>query len=400
MPIAVGIDVAKEFHWAEIKVAGTGQVLASRRVENTPADIGELIGQIRAAEAEFGLATAGIDILGGIAALLEAMLLADGLAVVHVPGLAVNRARRGTRGGEHKSDPKDAKVIADQVRMRDDLRRVERMRDDDIELRLLAGRRSEVVADQTRRATRIRDLLCSVHPGLERVTDVTTKTGLHLLTRYVTPAEIRAAGQRRLLAHLRKTGHVKDATIQALAEAALAAARAQQITIPGEAVTADLIRGLAAEALTGRGQLAAIDQRIEAVLARHPDAALIRSLPGMGATLTAEFLAITGGLARFPDGDRLAAAAGLAPVLKQSGKVRYLHRATAGDKALKRVFYQSAFIAVGCDPASKAYYQRKRSEGKTHHQAVLALARRRVNVLHAILRNRTPYRAPRAHIAA
>jgi transposase len=391
MPLAVGIDVAKETHWAAIKIAESGKALASHGVANTPQAIADLIAEIRAAEDEHGLATVGIDILGGIAALAEAMLLAEGLMVVHVPGLAVNRARRGTVGGEGKSDPKDAAVIADQVRMRDDLRTVEAARDIDIELRLLAGRRSEIVADQTRRAARLRDLLVSVFPGLERVTDVTTKTGLYLLTRYVTPAEIRRAGRARLAAHLHRAGRVRDTTVSALASEAIAAAQAQLIAVPGEAVAAELIRGLAAEALVGRGQLAAIDKRIEQVLARHPDAALIRSLPGMGATLTAEFLAITGGTSRFPDGDKLAAAAGLAPVLRQSGKLRYLQRATAGDKALKRVFYQSAFIAVSCDPDSKTYYARKRTEGKSHHQAVLALARRRANVLHAMLRNRDPY---------
>lgn len=391
MAVAVGIDVAKEFHWAEIKVAGTGAVLASRRVDNTPQDIGDLITEIRSAQASHGHARVGIDILGGIATLLEAMLAEAGLMIVHIPGLAVNRARRATTGGEHKSDPKDAKVIADLVRTRDDLRVIDPMRELDVELRLLAGRRSELVTDATRRFARIRDLLTSVHPGLERIVDVTSKTGMHLLTRYVTPAEIRHAGKSRLLAWLRKTGHVREAAIAALADAALAAAAAQRIAVPGEAVAADLIRTLAAEALTAREQITAIDARIEAVLARHPDAALIRSLPGMGATLTAEFLSITGGITRFPSGDTLAAAAGLAPVLKQSGKVRYLQRATAGDKTLKRVFYQSAFIAIGCDPVSKAYYARKRAEGKVHHQAVLALARRRVNVLHAILRTRRPY---------
>jgi transposase len=400
VPVAVGIDVARETHWAAVKVAETGEVLASHAVDNTPQAVADLIAEIRSAEAEHGLATAGIDILGGIAALLEAMLLAGGLRVVHVPGLAVNRARRATRGGEHKSDPKDAAVIADQVRTRDDLRAVEPVREIDVELRLLAGRRSEIVADQTRRAQRIRDLLVSVFPGLERVVDVTGKTGLYLLTRYVTPAEIRRAGRARLIAHLRRAGRVKDTTIIALAAAAMTAAQAQRITVPGEAVAAGLIRSLAAEALAGRDQLAAIDKQIAEVLARHPDAALIRSLPGMGATLTAEFLAITGGLRRFPDGDHLAAAAGLAPVLRQSGKIRYLQRATAGDKALKRVFYQSAFIAIGCDPASRTYYRRKRAEGKSHHQAVLALARRRVNVLHAMLRNQTPYHAVQVSTAA
>lgn len=400
MSVAVGIDVAKQLHWAEIKVAETGKVLTSHSVDNTQQAIAELIAQIQAAQDEHGPATVVIDILGGIAALLEAMPAEAHLIVVHLPGLAVNRARRATKGGEHKSDPKDAKVIADQVRMRDDLRRIEPPRDDDVELRLLVGCRAEIVTNQTRRAARLGDLLTAIHPGLERITEVTTKTGLHLLTRYVTAAEIRAAGRRRLLTHLRKTGRVKDATIEALAEAALTAAHAQHVTVPGEAVAADLIRGLAGEALTGRDQLTAIDKRIKAVLACHPDAALIRSLPGMGATLTAEFLAVTGGIDRYASGDQLAAAAGLAPVLKQSGKVRYLQRATAGDKALKRVFYQSAFIAAGCDLTSKTYYARKRSEGKTHHQAVLALARRRVNVLHAILCNRTPYDPGHAATAA
>lgn len=394
------MDVAKETHWAEIKIAESGEVLVSQAVDNAPGAIAELIEQIHQAESQHGPARVGLDLLGGIASLMEAMLLEAGLAVVHVPGLAVNRARRATVSGEHKSDPKDARVIADQVRMRDDLRPVVRRRDDDIELRLLVGRRSEMVVDQTRRASRVRDLLAAIHPGLERVVDVTTKSGMWLLTRYVTPAEIRKAGRRRLLLYLGKLEHVRAATITSLAEAALQAAQEQRVSVPGESVAAELIRGLAEEMLAARDRLGIIDAQIAEVLERHPDAALIRSLPGMGATLTAEFLAVTGGIGRFPTGDQLAAAAGLAPVLKQSGKVRYLQRATAGDKALKRVFYQSAFVAIACDPTSKAYYARKRSEGKTHHQAVLCLARRRVNVLHAILRHRRPFEAKKSSVAA
>ena len=400
MAVAVGIDIAKEIHWVCLKITKTGQLLASHKVDNTPADIAGLVDEIRATAEQHGAATVGIDILGGIAALTEAMLLDAGITLVHVPGLAVNRARRATVGGEHKSDPKDAAVIADQVRMREDLRPVTAQRDVDVDLRLLVGRRSEIVTDQTRRAARLRDLLVSIHPGLERVVDVTAKAGLHLLTRYVTPAEIRAAGRRRLLAHLRTAGHLRETTMTALTDAAVAAAQAQRITVPGETVAAELIRALATEMLSAREQLKMIDARIEAILAEHPDAALVRSLPGMGATLTAEFLAITGGIDRYTSGDQLAAAAGLAPVLKQSGKSRYLQRATAGDKALKRVFYQSAFIAISCDPASKTYYQRKRTEGKVHHQAVISLARRRVNVLHAMLRNRQPYNAGHAASAA
>jgi len=144
-----------------------------------------------------------------------------------------------------------------------------------------------------------------------------------------------------------------------------------------------------------RDKIAELDKRITQVLDRHPDAALIQTLPGMGATLTAEFLAVAGGITRFATGDQLASAAGLAPVL-QSGKVHYLRRATGGDEILKRIFYQSAFCVLQRDTTSRAFYDRKRAEGKRHHQALIALARRRINVLHAILRTRQPYRIDHA----
>jgi transposase len=398
MAIDVGVDVAKEFHWAAAVEAPSGQVLLSHRVDNDPASIQSLIDELDALGAEHGPPRVGVDVVGGIAALLVAMLHEAGLEVLHVPGLAVNRARQGTTGGEHKSDPKDARVIADQVRTRADLRAVAALSELEVELRLLVGRRRELVVDQTRRLGRLRDLLSSIHPGLERVADPTQKAGLWLLARYVTPGEIRRAGRRRLVEYLLRAGHLPRAHVERLAEAALLAARAQRIALPGERVAAELVRELAREALAARERLAAVDAELERALARHPDAALIRSLPGMGATLTAEFIVEAGGIARFPTPERLAAAAGLAPVLQQSGKVRFLRRASGGNKALKRVFYQSAFCSLG-SPASRRFYERKRAEGKRHHQALIALARRRIDVLHAMLRTREPYRMDAARAA-
>jgi transposase len=308
-------------------------------------------------------------VVGGIASLLTAMLAEAGFALVHVPGLAVNRARQGTTGGEHKSDLREAR-IADQVRTRSDLRPINVAAEVDVELRLLVGRRRELVTDQTRRIGRLRDLLASIHPGLERIVDPTQKASLVLLNRYVTPAEIRPAGKTRLVNHMLKTGHLPRPHLERLAEQALAV----------------------------RERLARLDAELEQTLARHPDAAPIRSLPGIGTTLTAEFIAEADAISRFPTPDRLAAAAGLAPTLKQSGKVRYLRRANGGNKALKRVLHQSAFRSLN-HPASRTFNARKHRERKRHHQAVIALARRRLDVLHAMLRTRQPYRHEHAKAA-
>ena len=394
---AVGIDVAKEFHWVAVVDERSGE-LVSRRVDNDPAAIQSLIDELEPLQGEHGPLTIGIDVVGGIASLLQSMLLEAGFRVVHVPGLAVNRARQGTSGGEHKSDPRDARVIADQVRTRSELRPIETATEIDVELRLLISRRRELVIDQTRRISRLRDLLASIHPGLERIVDPTQKASLILLSRYVTPAEIRRAGASRLVKHMLASGHLPRPHVERLAEQALAAAKAQQLALPGERLAAELVRELIRKTLAVRERLTQLDAQIEDALSHHPDAALIRSLPGMGATLTAEFIAEAGGIGRFPTPDRLAAAAGLAPILKQSGKVRYLQRARGGNKALKRVLYQSAFCSLQ-HPASRAFYTRKRREGKRHHQAVIALARRRVDVLHAILRTRQPYSANYAKAA-
>jgi transposase len=246
------------------------------------------------------------------------------------------------------------------------------------------------VQEQTRRISRMRDLLCSIHPGLERALDLTTKGALWLLTRYAAPAEIRKAGRRRLAAHLGRAGGLRTAYTQGLADAALAAARAQRVAVPGERLAADLLRELAAEALACREKLARLDRSLESTLERHPDAAIVRSLPGMGTVLAAEFIAEAGGIAHFRSADALASAAGLAPVLRQSGKTRFRRRASGGNKALKRVFYQSAFCSLSA-PDSRTFYARKRREGKRHHQAIVALARRRIGVLWAMLRDRRPF---------
>jgi transposase len=316
------------------------------------------------------------------------MLAEAGFPLVHVPGLAVNRARQGTVGGENKSDPRDARTIADQLRTRADLRPVEAATEIDLEIRLLVGRRRDLVQGQTQRIARLRDLLVGIFPGLEAELDLTTKGPLHLLTRYVTPAELREAGRKRLIRHLQAAGGLPK--VEDLADRALATAAEQTIAVPAERMTARLIRELAAEALASRTRLIELDREMEALLERHPDAALIRSLPGMGATLTAEFIAEAGNLSRFRSADALASAAGMAPILKQSGRTRFLRRPSGGNKGLKRVFYQSAFCSLGHHD-SRAFYARKRREGKRHHQAVIALARRRVNVLWAIVHSRTPF---------
>jgi transposase len=385
MRISVGIDAAKEVHWATA-MADDGRVMLDRKVDNTAEDITILASELTALKGE---RLVGIDLYGGIATLLSAMLLAAGERLVHVPGLAVNRARQGSVGGQTKSDPKDARIIADQLRLRaGDFRPITLDDDSLAELRLLVGRRGDLVVDQTRRISRMRYLLNTIHPDLERTLDLTNAGPLLLLVRYVTAAEIRSAKPKALARYLRAKG-ARNAEI--LAEAAYGAALAHpNLKLPAEAVTASLVRDMAEEAIACRARLAAIDRKLAELVQAHPDGTLIRSLPGMGGILAAEFLAEAGDISRFRSAAALASAAGLAPVLRQSGKSRRLQRPGYANNKLKRVFYQAAFCSLA-DPLSRAFYNRKRREGKRHHQAIIALARRRIDVLWAVISSRQPF---------
>jgi transposase len=380
-----GVDVGKEFHWVHVLDA-SGRELLSRKVENDEADLLELIDEALCLAEEVIWA---VDQPGGSAALLLALLWERNQRVLYIPGLTVDRARDAYRG-ESKTDARDARVIADQAHMRPDLGELEPGEQEIAELQLLLARRRDLITDKSRTITRLRAALLSLFPALERALDLNSKGPLTLLTRYQTPAQLRRAGHKRLVAYLRNRG-VKGSN--KVADKALVAAKAQSVTLPAQEVASRIVAELAKDVLGLKERVESIDEELEKRFFARPEARILISLPGMGTILGAEFLVAVGDIRAFESADRLAAYAGLVPAARDSGKrVGNNKRMRGGNKTLKRVFYQSAFASLRSSaPESRVFYDRKRAEGKRHTQALIALARRRVNVLWAMLRNGTTF---------
>ncbi|MEV7145411.1 IS110 family transposase [Streptomyces sp. NPDC093084] len=379
--IWAGTDIGKTHHHCVVLDA-EGRRLLSRRVLNDEPELMALLADVLAIDED---AVWAVDVADGMAALWINILLNQGQQLVYIPGLAVNRASAGYRG-TGKTDAKDATVIADQARMRRDLTALRPDDEHAIELRVLTGRRADITADRTRRVNRLRGQLTSIFPALERVLDLGNMGPLILLTGFQTPAALRRTGRRRLETWLRNR---KVRGAETLAEAALEAADRQHTALPGETIIAQVIHTLAKEVMVLNEQLAEIDKLIAARFREHGLAEVIESMPGIGPLLGAEFLAATAGdMNRYGSADRLASLAGVAPVPRDSGNINgNLHRPRRYHRGLQRVFYTSALISIrNCD-ASRRFYERKCAEGKRHVQAVLALARRRVNVLWALIRD-------------
>jgi transposase len=251
----------------------------------------------------------------------------------------VNTVSAGYRG-EAKTDAKDAFVIADISRLCGDFTAVQVPAELVAELGLLTGHRADLVADRIRLLSRLRELLTGVFPALERAFDYSRHRGaLVLLTGYQSPDSLRRRGLGRLTAWLGKRG-VRRA--DQVAAKALAAAAAQHSTLPGQAVAGQIIADLAGQLLAVDDRLARVDKQIQAVFGQHPQADVITSMPGIGTLLAAEFVVAAGDLSGYPDAGRLASAAGLVPVPRDSGRrTGNLHRPRRYSRRLRRVFYLS-----------------------------------------------------------
>ncbi|GHB80830.1 IS110 family transposase [Streptomyces viridiviolaceus] len=383
--IWAGVDIGKEHHHCVV-IDADGRRLLSRRVLNDETELLQLIGDVLEISTDVLWA---VDLNHGGAALLIGLLLSHGQPMAYLTGLAVHRASVTYRG-EGKTDARDAFVIADQARVRRDLGLLRPGDEIAVDLRTLTTRRLDVVFDRTRQINRLRAQLLEIFPALERSLDLVNKGPVMLLTGYQTPAAIRRAGAKRIETWL-KNRKVRGAA--ALAMTAVEAAQAQMTALPGEKLAAVMVARLAKGVMALDEEIAELDALIDAKFREHPHAEVISSLPGMGPKLGAEFIAATGGdMDAFGSADRLAGFAGLAPRPRDSGRVSgNLRRPKRYHRGLLRSMYLSAMVSITTCPASKAYYQRKRSEGKGHKQALLALARRRLNVLWAMIRDGERY---------
>ena len=382
-----GIDVGKRHHWVCV-VDRDGRQLLSVKVANDEAEIAAAIGSVTRLA---GKVTWAVDIVGAPSALLLALLSQAGQPVRYASGRLV-AAMSGAYPGEGKTDPKDAFVIAETARLRRSLPVIDHKTDLVRNLGLLTAHRADLVAGRVRMINRLRDVLTSVFPALEREFDFAScKGALVLLTGYACPARLRRAGEARLAGWLRQRRVRGYADVAARA---VAAAQSQRITLPGQDIAASIVSELARNVLALDQRVAELDKQIAALFAGHPQAEVIQSMPGFGPILGATLLVTAGDLAAFPSAGHLAAAAGLVPVPNDSGRrTGNLRKPRRYSRPLRRVFYLSAQTSMMRDGPSRDYYLKKRQHARTHNQAVIALARRRVDVLWALLRDNRTYAA-------
>ena len=392
MEIFVGIDWAEAHH--DICVLDeSGAILAKRRVGEGLEGVGQLHALLADHAAEPNQVVIGIETDRG---LLVGSLLAAGYQVYAINPLAASRYRERHVTSRAKSDPGDAKVLADLVRTdRQNHRPVAGDSELAASLQVLTRAHQNLIWSRQRLVNQLRNNLREYYPAALAAfgTELAHPVALGVLDAAPTPAIGRTLSQSKLAGILRRAGRErgveqKAASIQAELRAPQLAAAPMVSAAYGKSV-ASLVRILGELNL----ELAQLEAELAPSFEKHPDAEIYRSLPGLGIVLSARVLSEFGDdRTRFAHPKARKNYAGSSPITRASGTRRVVLARMARNRRLADACHQWAFCALTSSTGARTYYRALRQRGKTHHQALRALANRLVGILHACLDRHHAYR--------
>ncbi len=389
--IFVGIDWSESHHDACI-VDVDGRVLARGRVPEGVDGVANLHEMVAAHAEDPSQVVVGIELDRG---LLVGALLAAGYAVHAINPLSVDRYRDRHRTSGAKSDPGDAKVLADLVRTD---RHLHRRVAGDSELadgiKVLARAHQSLIWSRQRQQNQLRNALREFYPAaLEAFgTDLASPDALAVLEAAPTPAKARSLSTTKIAAALKRAGRRRRITERA--EEIRAALLSSQLEAPPLLARAygDVVASTVRVVAEMTAQIETLAGQLEAGFEKHPDAEILRSLPGLGSVLGARVLAEFGDdPLRYADPKARKNYAGTSPITKASGRSKVALARFARNRRLADALQMWAFCSLSCSPGARRYYDAHRAKGQTHQRALRSLANRWVGILHGCLRHRQRY---------
>jgi transposase len=404
----VGDDWAEDHHDVEI-VDSSGKRLGRARLPEGMAGMTRLHEMIAehldedagaaAVDPETGMLAPGLVVVG-----IEtdrgpwvAALLAAGYEVFAINPMSVARyrERHGTSGA--KSDPGDAHVLAEIVRLDRDHHRPVAGDSGEVEgLKLVARTHQSLIWDRTRHLQRLRQVLREYYPGLLDALaagklQLADPDAWELIQSAPDPDRAVRLSRSKITAILtrnrRRNAAARAEQIQAALRAPTlrqpAAVQAAYATIAGTQI--QLLSALA-------GQIPALEEVLTQGFGQHPDAEIYTSQPGLGVVLGARVLAEFGDDPhRYHDAKARKNYAGTSPITRASGRKRVVLARYARNRRLGDAIHQWAFCALSGSPGARAYYDALRARGIGHHAALRQLGNRLVGILHGCLKTSTPY---------
>jgi transposase len=373
-----GIDWAADEH-AVCVIDAAGRVADRFTISHTAEGFERLIGRLAPHGDPAGLPIA-IERPDGR---LVDRLLAAGHPVVPVKTTAIKAWREAEVGSGAKSDPGDAQVIADYLRLRGpDLRELRPFSAETRALRAVVRTRGDLVDARVAAGNQLSALLAASWPGAgELFADVWSEIALAFLERYPTPTAAAHLGEARMAAFLRKHGYSGRRTPAALLER-LRSAPVGLADGPESEARRDAVLAMVRVVRALNGSIKDLDRSVVAHLDEHPDAVVFRSLPRAGRVNAAQMLAEWGDCREAYDGpEAVAALSGMAPVTRRSGRHLAVGFRWACNSRFRNAIATFADNSRHASPWAADIYARAIERGFDHPHAVRVLARSWIRVI-------------------
>jgi transposase len=390
MTVFVGDDWAEAHHDVHL-MNDSGEQLARKRLPEGLDGIAGFHAMLA------GHATDPCEVVVGIETdrgLWVQALIAAGYTVYAINPLSVSRYRDRHNVAGAKSDPGDAKVLADLVRTdRHNHRPVAGDSAEAAGIKVLARAHQNLIWDRTRHTNRLRNDLREFFPAaLEAFDDLAHLDAIAVLAKAPNPADAARLSIAQIRSALKRAGRQRN--LDTRAGEIQAELRSPQLAAP-VAVAAAFAATTKALVEVIAGLNAAITD-LETELAdhfeQHPDADIYLSLPGLGDVLGARVLGEFGDDPnRYADTKSRRNYAGTSPLTVASGKKRAVLARHIRNRRLYDAIDQWAFCSLQTSPGSRNFYDQRRAAGDLHHQALRALGNRLVGYLHGCLRTHTHY---------
>lgn len=314
---------------------------------------------------------------------------------INPKAVALHREARVLSGA--KSDPSDARLLADIVRVdHSRLRPVAGDTDQARAVKVLARQHQNLIWDRTRYHNMVRAGLLEYYPQALKAFSDWSLSDPHVVA-VLQAAPTPEAGQRitktQIIAALKRGG--RQRRLDTAAATIQHQLRQPQITAPAHVVAAraHVVVAYLAVLETLNTQINRLARELEQLFNQHPDAEILLSLPGMGTVIGARALAEFGDDPnRFVDAKARKNATGTSPVTRQSGKQRTVTaRGRIGNTRARSNAEQWAFCSLNSSPGARSFYDHQITLGRSHNQAIRALANRLVGIVHGCLTTRTLY---------
>jgi transposase len=387
--LRVALDIGSNRHRVGIGSAD-GRILEEFEISHDREGFERFFSRIAAFEKRYELpVVVAMEGLGGWARPLDHMIQQHGYELLNVNNVKLARFKE-IFPAPAKSDKIDTRKILELMHLREALplakavlHRVEPIPVENEQLKRFTRRRRQLVDEKVRVVNRLQSDLQALAPGLLEITgDVDNLWFLNLLTCREDLTKL-AGMKRASLLKIAGVGKAYAAKIEAWQKHATFA---EETAWAGEMVIADAQR-----VLDLTRQIQALEQRLDAIAASSEIATRIRTIIGFGPICSATLAGEIGTLDRFDSEASLALYTGMTRLDNSSGKYIGTKNTRQVNTHARAAMMTAAARHINNVSESKAFYDKKIAQGKTHNQAVRALGRHLVRVIWSMITHQRDY---------